>query len=745
VKQRNLINAAVNGQERRGVEQLRDSGRLQYRAVTPQTPTANNSLTDALKNFGQAAASTYGSYKEVKKVQADERSNEIIRKLTPEQRREATRNGTLLYQDDPDAMIAVRFKSGRNAAFEVETEIKAKISAGDFKTSADLTAWRNTRLEQKAQSYAESTGISFDDVDYQRGYNANIVDREAAIYDLHAQHLSNETQAIAQMEAVSDVGSMFSDPGFVASPNGPQDFVDYFNHNLSTGGIPTEEMAVSTLTKALADNATAPGGETFFASIGDKEVTLYGRQMKVRDLVGPEVLQSYQVKAAETQFKNNRVLQQQFTFGIQDATAQVDPHVGLASLGRMQTELYKRQDTDAVTTQSQALDAARGTLLNRIKADSTQRLETMDLDIKADNRMALFDHKYSMRMAGNPVSTNWRTFETSEDTGKFTKEDGANYAINKMDEIDRMSLAPADKDALKLQYLKADEIDGPFRVHFQTLTGDAVSQLAGLVIAEGVELTPENTAKITEFRRMYQTDPATVGALYPVAAAMAERMELMDRSGIGLASVIDAERQSKDLTKEEKQLQDVQWRNLFSESTSAVAYLPVPLQRGARTLFESELYRTGDERTAKNAVDEWLEKTAVSFGSSTKTVGAIQKRTLMVDPQDPNSWSKGQEIINRTIRKIAETKPWVNAGDITITETPNGIRLNDLSSSINMPLITTEMLQREYQIEQAEIQRTQAIATEQAADAKIGEYRDAQDDRAKDLERLQIPGGKPLY
>ncbi len=153
----------------------------------------------------------YGSYKEVQKSQADERSNEIIRKLTPEQRREAIANGTLLYQDDPDAMEALRFKSGRNAAYEVETEIRNKIAMGEFKDRQSLVEYRKTRLEDKARAYAEASGIDHNDQAYQRGFNADILEREAAIYDTHAQKLSEQTQAIAQMETTSDLGSLFSD------------------------------------------------------------------------------------------------------------------------------------------------------------------------------------------------------------------------------------------------------------------------------------------------------------------------------------------------------------------------------------------------------------------------------------------------------------------------------------------------------------------------------------------------------
>jgi len=722
---RNSINEAVEGQERVGVERLRETGRLGYRAATYQAKPVDDSLGKSFRNFGQAAADMYGSYKAVQKSKADERSNEIIRKLTPEQRRQAIASGTLLYQDDPDAMIALRFKSGRNAAYEVETEIKNKISMGEFKDRQSLIEYRKTRLEDKARAYAEAAGIDYNDTDYQRGYNADILEREAAVYDSHAQKLSQQTQAIAQMEATSDLGSMLSDEGFLRSPGASTTFANYFTANLASGAIPTEEMAVSALTKSIADNAAQPGADVFMENIGDQEVILYGKPMKIKDIVGPEVLDNYKVKSAEAQFSRNRVLTQEFEFGIQNAIASPDPHAGLQILSRMQTELYKRQPTDAVTVQSTKLDAARGRLLAQIGADSAKRLKDMDTLIKSDNRALMFETKYQQRIAGENVSTDWKTYETDANTGDFKEEDAANFASKKMGDIDRMNVPQETKDKLKLQYLNADPVGGPFRKHFETLTTDAMNQYKGLVVAQDAEVTEATTSRIREFQRMYQADPATIGALYPEQSELAFRIGLMERSGIDMAVMIDAERKAKGLTKEEQIQQEKKWGNLFNGSDSAIQYLPTNLRAAARTLFDSEIFRTGDEETAKSTVNAWLKETAVPFeterNGSPATVGAISKRTLMVDPQNAMSWREGREFIHETLQMITKAKPRVGEGGLTVTETPQGIRISDVLGSVNLT-VTPEMLQKEWQIKQEAQQRQLLQSREVKANSQIDKY-----------------------
>lgn len=739
---RNQIQQAVEGQERSGVERLRDTGRLGYRAATFQAPQQGEGIGQALLRFGQSATELYSAQKSFNQSRADERSNEIIRKLTPEQRRQAVANGTLLYQDDPDAMEALRFKSGRNAAFEVETEIRDKIDQGAFKTHEELTEYRNTRLEEKAKSYAEAVGVDHSDTAYQRGFNADIVQRNAAIFDQHARKLSEQTQAIAQMETTSDLGSMFSDEAFLRSPNAPADFATYFTASLAKGSIPTEGMAISALRDSLAQNAAQPGADVFFKNIGDQEVTLYGKQMKVRDIVGPEVLENYQVKAGEAAFKRNRDMTQQWTFGIQNAlaVANTDPNTALSQLSAMQGKLNKVQDSSMVTRQTEELNAARGRVLAMISEDSVRRRKEQDKQIKADNRQLLFETKYAQRIAGDNVSTDWRTYETTPDTGNFTEEDAANFAVKKLSELDRMSLPPEERDRQKLNYLRADGENGPFRKHFQTLTVDAMNQFQGLVISGTAEVTEENMAKIREFQGIYQRDPVTITQLYPTASALASRITLLEKAGFGMETIVDAERQKKGLTREEKIMQDQKWNEVLTSSASPVPYLPAPLRDAARTLYDSELFRTGDEGTALASVNDWLKKSTVSFEASDgaakgKTVGAVQKRTLMVDPQNAESWTAGRDILNQFVRDIAKARPWINEGDITISETPNGIVLNDAVSSLNLPPITPQYLRQVYVLQQQEEAAKAAAQRQQAADEKINRY------KAEQQRRQQSPFG----
>ena len=130
-----------------------------YQAARVKPETVDTGLGAALQNFVKNGANAFASYESNKQATADERSNEIIRKLSPEQRRQAIGDGTLLYKDDAEAMQQLRLKSGRNAAYEVDNEIQSEVQQGKYRTRGELDEARQTRMEQKSKNYAEMAGI----------------------------------------------------------------------------------------------------------------------------------------------------------------------------------------------------------------------------------------------------------------------------------------------------------------------------------------------------------------------------------------------------------------------------------------------------------------------------------------------------------------------------------------------------------------------------------------------------------
>ncbi|UZT50094.1 internal virion protein [Enterobacter phage 01_vB_Eclo_IJM] len=142
-----ITNRRTNGENIESASANRTMGRgrapgkaisLDYQAANVQGQTGDSGLAKALTDFVSTGAGVYKQFQDKAKDLGDERSNEIIRKLTP-QRREAIQNGTLLYQDDPYAMEQLRVKTGSQRC-DADDEINVQIQNGEFRTRG---RWRS--------------------------------------------------------------------------------------------------------------------------------------------------------------------------------------------------------------------------------------------------------------------------------------------------------------------------------------------------------------------------------------------------------------------------------------------------------------------------------------------------------------------------------------------------------------------------------------------------------------------------
>ncbi|WP_202979989.1 hypothetical protein [Xylella fastidiosa] len=121
------LNSVLGNMATPGMKRLRGVRGMDYRAATIQAEQPRASLLDSIGRFAKAGADMYIAKEQRARDLADERSNEIIRKLTPEQRREALNNGTLLYQEAPYAMEALRVKTGRKDAYLTDDAVMQKV------------------------------------------------------------------------------------------------------------------------------------------------------------------------------------------------------------------------------------------------------------------------------------------------------------------------------------------------------------------------------------------------------------------------------------------------------------------------------------------------------------------------------------------------------------------------------------------------------------------------------------------
>lgn len=658
-----------------GREGFRAGSGTGYQAARIRPEQTDNSLGDALRNFVRSGADAFGAYENKRQAEADARSNEIIRKLTPEQRREAIGNGTLLYMDDPDAMQQLRYKSGRNAAYEVDSEVQQEIQKGSFRTRQELEEYRQTRLEQKSQNYAQMAGINPDDKDYQSGFNSDINRRSAAVYDLHSQYLSKNLETQAVLETRADLQPILDDPKQLGNPSSADFFANYFNNGLKSGIFPSDAHAVKGVQLLASEAVNKEGGVQLLDSLGDKTINVYGGQRKIKDLIDPTVYEGLKVQAQNAAYTRDSKRTENVTLGIANAIHDADPASGWAKLNKLEQDNDWIQTGTQMTPIRQALINGKAQLISAVAQNSKAQAIQLQKNAQADNRQAVIDDAFTRRMAGQNVSVDPKFLPTNENTGeKFTDADMATYAAKKLNQIDAMEVPASKKAELKAALLRADYDKGPFQAAFKTLLTDASREWQGAL------LSPEpvtDTPRLKELQASYQQDPATIAQLFPEQAGLVEKLRYAAESGIEPQVLIDAEKSNKGISKDEQAARNLQWSSVKNDSRfKELKYLPNQFETQARQVYDAATLRTGDSTEAAKAVSDYMSHTAVSFVESNGSFssdgfhGMVSKRDLMTDVNDVNSWQTGKTIIDDTMSYLKTLPEW-SEGSLSV-ESSNG-------------------------------------------------------------------------
>ena len=652
-----------------GLSRLRSgSGGMGYRAATTQAEQPKSSLLDTIGRFAKAGADMYTAKEQRARDLADERSNEIIRKLTPEQRREALNNGTLLYQDDPYAMEALRVKTGRNAAYLVDDDVMQKVKEGVFRTREEMEQYRHSRLQEGAKAYAEQFGIDPEDVDYQRGFNGDITERNISLYGAHDNFLSQQAQKGAIMNSRVELNGVLQDPDMLRRPDSADFFEKYIDNGLVTGAIPSDAQATQLISQAFSDASSRAGGADFLMRVGDKKVTLNGATTTYKELMGEEQWNALMVTAQRAQYDNDAKLNEKFQLDVNSALFVDDPRVGWEKLQGIKAELDKYQPGEQMTPQRATLIEAQKQLRAKMVEWAKNEAKALDEAQKADNKFRVIDAQYQKRINGEWVSTDFKDMPTNDNTGEFKHSDIVNYANKKLADIDAMDIPDGAKDRLKLQYLQSDSKDGPFRTAIGTMVQDAAQEWSSSVMNGKLA---DKTPAMDALRRIRNADPYLIAALYPEQAELFLTMDLADRQGVDVQELIDAERQIATRSKEQRFEDDIAFEKSLNDSkVPEIANMPTELRGLARKIYDSVKYRTNNVDMAMTEMQKFLKESTTTFNDDSPdnegVIGVIPRNYLQVN-DDPKSWKQGKDIIDAALKGIIAANPSMASDKMTVS------------------------------------------------------------------------------
>jgi len=734
------INTALGSMGTPGAARIRGFSGQNATAATQIAKPVTKDLWGAIMDFAGAATDAYDSNA---KNRAEERSDEIIRKLTPEQRRAAVQNGTLLYQDDPYAMEALKVKTGRNAAFLVDDDVMQKVKEGQFRTRQEMEEYRHSRMTEGATSYAEQFGIRESDEFFQKGFNSNITERNISLYGAHDNFLSDQAQKGALVNSKVELNGVLSDPAILARPDSGEFFSKYIDNAITTGSIPSDSQASQLISASLNDVVQRPGGANFLQGLEHRTVTLNGATSTYKELMGDEQWNSMMVKAQSSQFQNDAKLMEKFQLDMNSALNQENTSAGWEMLQAQKEQLDKLQPGEELTPQRQMLIQAQAQMQDRFRQESKANSKALDDQKKSVNKLQVIDQQFEKRLNGEYVSTSFKDMPTNENTGEFTHSDMVNYANQKLASIDHMQISDAQKDKMKLDYLRSDSESGAFRTAVAQMVTDAGNEWQAAVINGQFN---NDSPALNNLRRLRNTDPDLVAALYPDKAELFLTMDMMDKQGIDPQVIIDADRSRRSLTKEMQYEDDKSWASLKNNSESPeLSRIPASLDGMARKIYDSVKYRTGNADMAMQQVDKFLKESTVTFtdegADGNGAIGILPKNALQVS-DDPKSWEQGRDIIDEARKGIIASNPWITNKQLTVYQQGNSIFMMDTTGTVRMRY-DKELLQAVYKDSQekaAEKARNEALAeaNKRAPITRATEARKAAGERVRE-NRKKVP------
>ncbi len=742
----NSIEGALGANQVQGVSRLRGGASITYQ---PVQVAADNSKVNKLAQWSQnmqtlakIGESAYMKYDANQKAKADERSNEIIRKFTPEQRRQAIKDGTLLYKDDPYAMQALKEKTGRNAAFLIDDDVSQKIQQGHFRTRQEMETYRQEQLTKGAKEYAEEFGIDQGDEFFQKGFNSDITQRNISLYGAHDNFMSERYKQGNTVQSKVELDSILSDPTVLRNQHAGAMFNGYIQTNLKSGAIYSDDQANTVIRQSLGDVVNREGGRAFLDSLENQKVTLNGTTSTYRQLLGDDAWTNLQTKASQSEYSLNAKRSENLQVSIGEAINQDDPAKGMEMLQVLKAENNKYQVGDEMTPQRQMLIQAETQLQDRVRQDTQQRNKQLVKAAQDDNKYLIMDQQFSKRLGGAYVPTDYKNMPANDATGEWSYQDAVNYANKKITQIDQMNIPDEQKDRMKMQYLRADADNGPFRQIFGTQVADAQKEWGAAVI--NGSLPTQGTPALDSLRRVMKADPSLIASLYPEQADLFNTMDMMDNMGVSPQVIIDADRQARTQTKDMRFESDKNWQDLKNNSKAPeLSRIPTSLDGAARKIYDSTLMRTGNQDLAQQQTTKFLKENTVTFTADVDgdAIGVIPRNMLTVT-SDPDSYKQGQEIIDRAAKQIAQANPWITNKQLTVYQQGKSIYLMDTTGQISVRY-DQDTLQRVYADEQNRASQKatdEALkkANERAPIAQVGKAREVAAKRVR-AKRASVP------
>lgn len=696
-------------------------------------PVSQSNALNSLMGMAKAGTQAYGAYVAEREKQGIQRKNEILLKnMRPEEIKKMREDGTLLYQDDPYAMRALERELGRQEAYNVDAVVANKIRAGDFKTRQEMEEFRASLYEQSMSTMADSYGINPTSTYFREGIQSDIVERNMAVYNTQAVKTDQAERNKARLVIEGNIQSIVN-----AGKQSGYGTVEYLKKAREDGLIRSDEEMEVYLNKTAKELAQRPDGVEALKEMANSKINLWGEETTYAEAIGTEAMNILILNAHEKQFANDWENQEQFIRGLHSITnADLTTPEGIASskdkVSQMWKQLHKYdQNSPLVTQQKQQLLQAELQLQDNMKRAAEAKKKSMQSNIHLAYRMKYLEEVFQKRRNGENISTAYDAQPEDEMTGKWTDSDLSMYAEWKIQQIKGdASLTPEQQDLEILSYLKADDNKSKgFREKFNTLIQDANQEWSATVLASKYgQPLPENL-RMNELARFYKLDPSTVMQLYPENAEILMKLDLLSKAGFNQEMLAKAEAQQQGMTEQMRFQLRNDWNTVKNNSKySELASIPSTLDNQAFEVYQAYAAFSGNTSAAAQYTAQFMQSNYEPLSIEDTQIGMVSKKSLMIDPNNPNSYQEGKKLIEKALSVYG-------LGDDTIISNAYDGRVQFLNPTGGVYVLSTEDLRKLSDSFKTEDQQTldammQELEREQA-------LKDVQEGKSKKTYNLQ--------
>lgn len=669
-------------------------------------PSAGSQVLGSLIEFAKTGSAAFQEYDKYKTNEADTRSNEILAKLSPEERATALQNGTLLYQDDPWTMRALKQKIAQNAALMADNQIIDNINKGSYSNGQQLTDDMYNSRAQAGEAAARLNGFDFNDPDFQKGYSTNAGTRNLKIQETHAQWESGQIQKTKGLHDSVAISGFInttpqSDPNITA-----QNLYDYI---ANSGGSYDDKVRL--IGQTLNGLSGVAGGAQVIQRLQGMVFDLYGQKVNLDQVYGKEGMETFITKAGQSNYDTSRAARNSFNDRMAIALTSNDTASAQAQYQSLQAELDRTQPGQYDTPQRQQLEQLRMGILRKQQAQAEQQQEVFAKQAQQDNRSEVLYGQYVAAANGDTTAvTDYNAQSTNIASGNYTKEDtinAANQYYNNVMSNEQMSIDEKTSAVFNLASVT------PKDQGINLILKSKLSQVSTELNAAGLKgnLDFGKTPNLNSMINLYKSNP---GAMANAFAGDADSMKLYGQiatiSGMadnGIDPTIFITGQQKMTTMNEIQKNDLRANSskFFSKTSNdsrfkGTAGLPMQI---ATSVFENYYASTGDVDGASTAARQFLETNVIDIGNGESgSVGQVMKSSLQITP-DVRSIKTGQEVLQNKVNDLTTQYP-VLKGKINISTASDGsIMLTDPSGALRavsgQPYIrfTRQDLMSEYQ------------------------------------------------